>query len=404
MLLCGSVWTSLTLAAQMEALYEAGSDEDEGSDDEDSSLTRPPPASFDSDDDEDDEGAPPLTREDFDGILDDFLTRHEVYGGRLRTRLGAPESSGAAKLGQLREELGAPLARRRDEVDEGEESEESEEEEIMMPRSARDGREKWDVETVLCEGCCAVQLYVLHADDTPSATRSNLENHPRLIAARSSVAGSTMSHRPTTIASSGIGRPSSLSTNGSEVMPRVRINPRTGLPEITSYIKLAAPRERELPPTGFKEECSSVREVPEEDEDEAYSSGGESDDTIGARRTITRPRNESAEEKKARKTAAKESKQVRLPRFLPLLSLLTDSPLLRRHVRARSRPASRRTPRSARRSSSRPAHVSREAVRPMWAAMASGARASLSDLLEGRGAIVIIRTATLARGMVLGLG
>lgn len=93
-----------------------------------------------------------LSREDFDQVIDEFLSTQEVYGGKLKERLGAVDLRNVEKLDLFRKELGPPLIRSRDDVrDEESESSEEEDEELLMPRSAADERDKWDVETVLCE-------------------------------------------------------------------------------------------------------------------------------------------------------------------------------------------------------------------------------------------------------------
>ncbi|PWN39420.1 hypothetical protein IE81DRAFT_26420 [Ceraceosorus guamensis] len=314
---------------KLEALYEQNSDdeeEDEDDDDEQRSAT-----------DVDSSVPKDLSREDFDQVIDEFLSTQEVYGGKLKERLGGLDLGPVEKLGLFRKELGRPLISRREEL-EGEESESESEDEPPMPRSAADDRDKWDVETVL-------------------STRTNLENHPRLINAATSVAGSSFSHRPQTIASSGIGsRPSRLSGSSAadasvDRIPKIKIDPRTGMPSISRYITVGAREARRKkkheaeenlvqgstssvsPPSssgvaarsnqsmtmdrrGNATTClpegswASVDE--EEEEEEEQKEGYESDATeTGARVTITRDRNESAEEKKARKAAAKEFKQNR---------------------------------------------------------------------------------------------
>ncbi|CEH13832.1 Uncharacterized conserved protein [Ceraceosorus bombacis] len=261
---------------KLEALYEQDSDDEEEDEDEDEDEQR-------SATDVDSSVPKDLSREDFDQVIDEFLSTQEVYGGKLKERLGGLDLGPVEKLGLFRKELGRPLISRREEL-EGEESESESEDEPPMPRSAADDRDKWDVETVL-------------------STRTNLENHPRLINAATSVASSSFSHRPQTIASSGIGsRPSRLSGSSAadasvDRIPKIKIDPRTGMPSISRYITVGAREAR--------------RKKKQEAEEDLVEEGYESDATeTGARVTIARDRNESAEEKKARKAAAKEFKQV----------------------------------------------------------------------------------------------
>ncbi|KIJ28158.1 hypothetical protein M422DRAFT_235698 [Sphaerobolus stellatus SS14] len=96
--------------------------------------------------------------------------------------------------------------------------------------------------------------------ETILSTYSNLENHPRLIRARQT-----------------------------KPVPKIQLDPRTGMPSMD-------------PPKNQPESEDS-----EDDED------GDSDDTIGKprRATIARPKNETKEERKARKLAVKQERQTR---------------------------------------------------------------------------------------------
>lgn len=114
-------------------------------------------------------------------------------------------------------------------------------------------------------------------------------------------------------------------------IPKIKIDPRTGMPSISRYLSVGAREARRnkkqgLPSEGASsdvsspsgtssspkgQEASAEKELDEEDliEEEEY----DSDQTErGDRVTIARDRNESAEDKRARKAAAKELKQVSL--------------------------------------------------------------------------------------------
>jgi protein LTV1 len=136
-------------------------------------------------------------------------------------------------------------------------------------------RQEWDVETVL-------------------TTRTNLENHPRTIA-------STTSHLPRSVASLSLVNGSQA---GSNRMPRVRVNPRTGVAEVVGYIDL----DRKGKQADKEEKATANGEV---GSDEGDDSGMESDATeVPQNVTVTRDKNESKEDKKARKQAIKEQKRA----------------------------------------------------------------------------------------------
>lgn len=101
---------------------------------------------------------PPIDREDFEGILDDFLDNYEVVGNRMQPVLGGFGLTGAEKLQILRanmleEDDGAvDVAREelRRKIHAGEGRKEVKEP-ILMPTMVHDKKDKWDVETILCE-------------------------------------------------------------------------------------------------------------------------------------------------------------------------------------------------------------------------------------------------------------
>ncbi len=195
-----------------------------------------------------------VTREDFEGIMDDFLARYETKHGKLREALGGNDSTSVEKLTILRQALGKARINGREwagkDADEGKgegdlgdyEDYESPDEEIVDPIPRSHMREKWDVETI-------------------QSTKTNLENHPRTISAKESVFGGSnaSAFRPGSVMGGANGavnrnmlgngmapsmtsytsqRPSaSAFLNDEERLPKIRINPRTGFPEIVGYSK-----------------------------------------------------------------------------------------------------------------------------------------------------------------------
>ncbi|PWN46935.1 LTV-domain-containing protein [Violaceomyces palustris] len=272
-----------------EGLDEIREEEDDDDEDDDG---------FPSDRDED-QAEPPVSREDFENIMDEFLEKYEVYGGKLKQTLGGRDASGTEKLEILRRELGKARIEGKDwqgrGVDvgkglEGEDLGEEEEEEEELPpmpepRIIGSNREKWDVETVL-------------------TTRTNLENHPKKITARESVRGSSFNLRPSRLdsppssSSSQTNRPDQASTSTEERLPKIRINPRTGFPEIVGHTKIGRGKRKEV----------VVEEVVEEEEEEEEV---EPTFTNVIDTSVGRDRKETKEEKKERKANVKAAKQER---------------------------------------------------------------------------------------------
>lgn len=297
-----------------------------------------------------------VTREDFEGIMDDFLAKYETKHGKLREALGGVDSTSVEKLTILRQALGKARINGREwagkDQDEGKgegdlgeyEDYESPDEEIVDPVPRSHMREKWDVETI-------------------QSTKTNLENHPRTISAKESVFGGSnaSAFRPGSVAGGGAAvsrnmlgngmaasmtsytsqRPSaSAFLNDEERLPKIRINPRTGFPEIVGYSKPRGANGKKKQ----QQHNHSAAKTSVEDEDEGEDDGrgpppavggsdsgsdteeGEeydSDATEGgelARRmstiavTAKRDKNESKEERKARKEALKANKKDRKER------------------------------------------------------------------------------------------
>lgn len=87
-----------------------------------------------------------VIREDFDSIMNDFLDKYEVLGGKMRPSLGGSAATPADKLELVRRALGEARIKERKEGDE-----ESDEEPMPEPRVVGENKEKWDAETILSE-------------------------------------------------------------------------------------------------------------------------------------------------------------------------------------------------------------------------------------------------------------
>lgn len=233
---------------RMELIYN--SDEDiQKSDEEHEART-----SKDLTEDDSDE-APELfdTRDDLESMMDEFLEKYELVGNKMRPALGG--ITGTEKLATLRHALadgveGDGGARTRAIIKKGNIAG-LEEDVVPQPYDIDEGYEqdRWDCETIL-------------------STYSNIENHPRLILARD--------QRP---------------------VPRIKIHPKTGLPAVAEedqHASVSASRRTTRSAISAREEVLGVAAM-----------------EAPARKTIARPRNESKEDKKARKEAVRNEKQVR---------------------------------------------------------------------------------------------
>lgn len=203
-----------------------------------------------------------LTRGDFDAIMDEFLSTQEVIRGKLKQRLGSRDATADEKLSIVREQLGEARL-----VDGDDATSPADENPFLNPRIIGADREKWDVETI-------------------QTTKTNLENHPRTIAA-----GSLRPSQASTAAG-----PRAIEDDVR--IPKIRIHPRTGMPQIVGYT--VAQKDRKAP----------AREPAAEQTAESDGTS-EPDEPAGRFVPAARSRNESAEERKARKNAVKEAKQLR---------------------------------------------------------------------------------------------
>ncbi|GAA5841112.1 hypothetical protein JCM11251_008021 [Rhodosporidiobolus azoricus] len=248
--------------------------------------------------DEDDEDGgeyhgPP--REDLEQIMDDFLSRFEVIGGKMKPVLDPlhvpdlvdPSEAGtvaanASKLDRLRQELasldlGAEVegedpeltARRREkerilaivERQNREESSKKKKDRMPMIHILEDERkDRWDCETVL-------------------STYSNLSNHPRMLRLRDSMGK----------------KKKTFSDASSPSVAQIKIDPKTGFPMVNGESVLDAR------PNARKQEEDTIMEGDEEEDEEDYE----------FRETVKRPRDETTSDKKARKAAVKAERASR---------------------------------------------------------------------------------------------
>ncbi|CAE6536188.1 unnamed protein product [Rhizoctonia solani] len=226
---------------RMEILYNSDEDVQYSDGDNGASLSK------DLTEDDSDE-APELldTREDLEGMMDEFLEKYELVGNKMRPTLGG--ITPAEKLATLRHALvddaeGDGGMRARAIIKKGKIPESGQHDMISEPYDIDAGYEqdRWDCETIL-------------------STYSNLENHPRLIVARD--------RRP---------------------VPRIQLHPKTGLPSVTG--------------DGDQHDVSSTHRTVRPVSGQAA--------TEPVQKTISRPRNESKEDKKTRKEAVRNQKQIR---------------------------------------------------------------------------------------------
>ncbi|KAG1754782.1 Low temperature viability protein-domain-containing protein [Suillus paluster] len=177
------------------------------------------------------------SREDFEAMMDDFMDNYELLGRKLKPVL--PGDTGPEKLDTLRRAMGQDERVRIRSADD-DDDEELDDDRLFVGYDATEKEDRWDCETVL-------------------TTYSNLENHPRVIRARAS-----------------------------KPVPKIKLDPKTGLPFLDPQVVETQERHHELHFVAEGEEESRV-----------------------VKQTISRPRDESKEDKKARKQAVKAERQVR---------------------------------------------------------------------------------------------
>ncbi|KAI5475775.1 low temperature viability protein [Pseudohyphozyma bogoriensis] len=200
-------------------------------------------------------------REDLTQIMDDFLSRYEVLGGKMRHVLEGETPAG--KLEKIRRELASLDIEGGEEGETPEEAARRKEKESILEAVERQLREeekgggkipmpeekmkdRWDCETVL-------------------STYSNVSNHPRMLRMRD-----LKEKKPA----------------------KIEIDEKTGFPLVDGEHM------------GPKKRNRRHDAIEEEDEDEEM-------EEVEIRETVTRPRGESAEQKKARKAAVKQERAER---------------------------------------------------------------------------------------------
>ncbi|CAE6372702.1 unnamed protein product [Rhizoctonia solani] len=233
---------------RMEILYNSDEEIRDSDGDHEANLSK------DLTEDDSDE-APELldTREDLEGMMDEFLEKYELVGNKLRPALGG--ITPVEKLATLRHALADKVdgdggTRARAIIRKGKIPESVQNDTILEPYDIDAGYEqdRWDCETIL-------------------STYSNLENHPRLILARDR-----------------------------RLVPRIQLHPRTGLPSATG--------------DGDQHDVFSTRRTVHPGTTIRNEALGEAA-TETVRKTVNRPRNESREDKKVRKEAVRNQKQIR---------------------------------------------------------------------------------------------
>lgn len=196
--------------------------------------------------------------------MDEFLDDYEVIAGKMRPVL---PGSAIDKLDAVRKGLGAAVIR-----DSAEDSGQ-EDDDILMPLDLDEKKDRWDCETILSMSR-SLSVVEPASDDHSTATFSNLENHPRVIKARNS-----------------------------KPVPKIRLDPKTGLPSVVE--DKPARKQPQSDSSGTDDEDDSRRMS------SPVSLGLWADTWTAVRVTITRPKEETAEEKKARKQAVKAERQAR---------------------------------------------------------------------------------------------
>jgi len=86
------------------------------------------------------------TREDFESMMDEFLTDYEILGRKMKLKLAG--DSGAEKLDTLRQAMGQDerVTRLIGDADDG-----GDDEDLLMPFEVQDRKDRWDCETILSE-------------------------------------------------------------------------------------------------------------------------------------------------------------------------------------------------------------------------------------------------------------
>ncbi|KAG9016690.1 hypothetical protein FRB90_002482 [Tulasnella sp. 427] len=218
---------------------------------------------------EDSDEAPDLvtTRDDFDGILNEFLNDYEIIGHQMEPVLEG--QTGLEKLETLRKAItGVDLTDASDEsklekekilrivrMQESKRRQAMDEVLIVPEGDDEDEKDRWDCETIL-------------------STYSNLENHPRIIRA-----GDTRK------------------------VKKIRLDSKTGLPVVEEEGEDASKTRKQPPTRGVPLDRTVLHEE--------LTGHDDADDAAHPQVSFSRSRNESKEDKAARKAAIKADKQAR---------------------------------------------------------------------------------------------
>jgi protein LTV1 len=228
-----------------------------------------------SDEDNDSDVAPELitSREDFESMMDEFLNDYEILGRKLKLKLAG--DTGAEKLDTIRRAMGQDKRVRVN----GDEDDDNDDD-IMIPFEIDDHKDRWDCETILSEwhsiSCKEPVSHLL-----PTATYSNLDNHPRLIRARDP-----------------------------KPVVKILLDPKTGMPYLADPSQLKSKiRQTDMKHMDSDRDSGSDTDTPSMLY--LFLTGLVTHGVCSARHTIARSRDESKEEKKARKAAVKAERQSR---------------------------------------------------------------------------------------------
>lgn len=226
----------------------------------------------DSEEEEDDE---PVDLDDldagrqdqFNNIMDEFLNKYEILGGKVAPVLGGHSSAtGAQKLEQLRDQLDKMSvleAVKRQNAEEKRSKGRGDLEDLWV--EDKEEAKRWDVETVL-------------------STYSNLENHPKMLRLQGSLTGSKKKKSRKARADD------DTASEVSSVAPtQITIDPRTGFPLVLD------PSQRD------DDEGADSDATMDADELNAYAK----------RQAVGRNKDETPEEKRARKNEVKAERQAR---------------------------------------------------------------------------------------------
>ncbi|KAJ3509493.1 hypothetical protein NLJ89_g5199 [Agrocybe chaxingu] len=191
------------------------------------------------------------SREDFDSMVNDFLNDFEIVGRKMKPKMEG--ETGVEKLDILRRAMGQDDRVR---IADGDEGDIEEDDPFVSDDEAK--KDRWD------------------------STYTNLENHPRLIRARES-----------------------------KPAPKIILDRKTGLPSLSD-----PPQPK--PSTNQVSFAPTSDDTDESDDEKSINKGAMisypsimPDSSAAVHQTISRPRGECKEDKKARKAAVKHERQAR---------------------------------------------------------------------------------------------